>query len=83
MNEFTNKIDRLIERLHRDIKQCDHIEQRACIIEEHLLKLNESVETFARLMEVSYLLFISLDKEKSMWLQIINNGNHPDIEQFI
>jgi hypothetical protein len=86
MNEFTTKIDRLIERLHRDITQCDHIEQRACIAEERLIKLNKSVQILARIIEVSFLLLISSDKEKSTWLKLPNDGNleltNPIMKEF-
>jgi hypothetical protein len=86
MSEFTNKIDRLIKRLHRDVTQCDLIEQRACVTEQRLLKLNESVQTLARLIDVSYVLLISSDKEKQIWFELVNDENlqltNPDIEQF-
>src|SRR5689334_10478753 len=86
MNEFTTKIDRLIERLHRGTIQCDRIEQRACLAEERLSILNESVEGLARLIEVSFLILMSSDKEKFTWLQLINDENlqltNPIIEQF-
>ena len=64
MTEFTIKIDRLAERLRRGTTQCDLIEQRACLAEERLSTLNESVQTLARLIEVSLLILISSDKEK-------------------
>ena len=87
MNESTRKIDRLMERLHRGIAQCDHIEQRACLAEERLTILNESVQTLSRLIEVSFLVLISSDKEKQIWLQLIDDKNldltDPIIKQFL
>jgi hypothetical protein len=87
MTEFTQKADRLLERLNRGTKQCDYIEQQACRVEERLLNLNQSVQTLSRLIEVSFLILISSDKEKLTWLQFINNKNldltHPIIKQFI
>jgi len=86
MTEFTIKIDRLTERLRRGTTQCDLIEQRACLAEERLSTLNQSVETLARLLEVSLLIVISSDKEKLAWIQLINNENNqltnPIIKQF-
>ena len=58
MTEFTSKIDRLAERLRRGTTQCDLIEERACLAEERLTTLNESVQTLARLIEVSLLMLI-------------------------
>jgi hypothetical protein len=75
MSEFTTKIDRLMERLQRGITKCDHIEQRACIAEERLEKLDKSIRILARLIEVSFLLLISSDKEKLTWLQLTNETN--------
>jgi len=80
------KIDRLMERLQRGITQCDHIEQRACIAEERLDKLDKSIRILARLIEVSFLLLISSDKEKSTWLKLPNDGDleltNPIMKEF-
>jgi hypothetical protein len=76
MSEFTIKIDRLRERLRRGTIQCDLIEQRACLAEERLSTLNESVQTLARLIEVSLLILVSSDKEKFTWIQLMNNENN-------
>ncbi|CAF1216475.1 unnamed protein product [Adineta steineri] len=75
MNESTKRIDRLMQRLHHGITQCDHIEQRADHAEERLLILNKSIETLSRLIDVSFLMRISSDKEKLTWLQLINEKN--------
>jgi len=87
MSEFAIKIDRLTERLRRDATQCDLIEQRACLAEERLSTLNESVQTLARLIDVSLVILISTDKEKFTWIQLSNNGNNqltnPIIKQFL
>ncbi|CAF0761827.1 unnamed protein product [Adineta steineri] len=87
MTEFTIKIDRLTERLRRGTIQCDLIEQRACLAEERLSTLNQSVQSLARLIEVSLLILISSDKEKFTWIQLINNENNqltnPMIQQFL
>jgi len=86
MTEFTIRINRLTERLHRGTIQCDLIEQRACLAEERLSTLNESVQTLARLIEVSHLILVSSDKEKLSWIQLIDNENNqltnPIIKQF-
>jgi hypothetical protein len=88
MTEFTIRIDRLTERLRRGTIQCDLIEQRACLAEERLSALNESVQNLARLIEVSLLIIISSDKEKLTWIQLIDNENsntqltNPIIKQF-
>ncbi len=88
MTEFTIKIDRLTERLRRGTTQLDLIEQRACLAEERLSTLNESVQTLARLIEVSLLILISSDKEKLAWIQMTDNDNNntqltnPIIKQF-
>ncbi|CAF0829856.1 unnamed protein product [Rotaria sp. Silwood1] len=75
-----------MERLHRGTEQCDHIEQRACLAEERLFVLNDSIQTLARLIDVSYLILISLDKEKFAWLKLVNNENpeltNPIVKQF-
>ena len=87
MSEFANKIDRLLERLHRGMMQCDGIEQRACLTEERLFKLNESVQTLARLIEISCLFLISSEKEKMVWLQLTNDGSilltNTIVEEFL
>ncbi|CAF3361287.1 unnamed protein product [Rotaria socialis] len=87
MNNFTIKVNRLIERLDRDIKQCDHIERRACLIGEHLSILNQSIQTLVRVIDVSYLMLISSDKEKLSWLKLIDNINveltNAIVQQFI
>jgi hypothetical protein len=86
MTEFTRKADRLIERLQRGTTQCDHVEQRACLAEERLSILNQSIQTLSRLIEVSFLILISSDKEKLTWLQLVNDKNidltNPIIKQF-
>jgi hypothetical protein len=87
MTEFTIRIDRLTERLRRGTIQCNLIEQRACLAEERLSTLNESVQNLARLIEVSLLILISSDKEKFTWIQLtdIENTNqltNPIIKQF-
>jgi hypothetical protein len=86
MNEFTTRTNRLRERLQRGLIQCDYIEERACIAEKRLLKLDRSIQNLARLIEVSFLLLISSDKEKLMWLQLINDKNEeltsPIFQQF-
>jgi len=86
MTEFTIRIDRLTERLRRGTIQCDLIEQRACLAEERLSTLNESVQTLGRLIEVSLLIVVSSDKEKLAWIQLTNNENNqltnPIIKQF-
>ena len=87
MTEFTIKIDRLTERLRRGTTQLDLIEQRACLAEERLSTLNDSVQTLARLIEVSLLILISSDKEKLAWIQMTDNDNNtqltnPIIKQF-
>jgi hypothetical protein len=86
MTEFSIKIDRLTERLRRGTIQCDLIEQRACLAEERLSTLNQSVQNLARLIEVSLLILISSDKEKFAWIQLIDDENkqltNPTIEQF-
>jgi len=85
-NYYTMKIDRLMERAHRGIAQCDHVEQRACLAEERLTILNESVQTLSRLIEISCLILISSDREKLTWLQLIDDENldltDPIITQF-
>ncbi len=75
MTEFTIKIDRLMERLQRGITQCNYIEQQACIADERLKKLDKSIRILAQLIEVSFLLLISSDKEKLTWLQLTNETN--------
>jgi hypothetical protein len=86
MTEFSIKIDRLTERLRRGTIQCDLIEQRACLAEERLSTLNQSVQNLARLIEVSLLILISSDKEKFAWIELIDDENkqltNPTIEQF-
>jgi hypothetical protein len=87
MTEFTIRIDRLTERLRRGTIQCNLIEQRACLAEERLSTLNESVQNLARLIEVSLLILISSDKEKLTWIQLTDNENtnqltNPIIKQF-
>jgi len=86
MTEFTIRLDRLTERLRRGTTQCDLIEQRACLAEERLSTLNESVQTLARLIEVSHLILVSSDKEKLSWILLIDNENNqltnPIIKQF-
>ena len=87
MTEFTSKLDRLAERLRRGTTQCDLIEERACLAEERLTTLNESVQTLARLIEVSLLMLISSEKEKLAWTQLtVNDPNQllttPLIKQF-
>ncbi len=87
MTEFTIKINRLTERLRLGTTQCDLIEQRACLTEQRLSTLNESVQTLARLIEVSLLILVSSDKEKLAWIQLIDNENNnqltnPIIKQF-
>ncbi|CAF2393378.1 unnamed protein product [Rotaria sp. Silwood2] len=86
MTEFGVKIDRLTERLRRGTAQCDLIEQRACLTEERLSTLNESVQTLARLIEVSLLILVSSDKEKFAWIQLNDNETNqltnPIIKQF-
>jgi hypothetical protein len=87
MTEFTIRIDRLTERLRRGTIQCNLIEQRACLAEERLSTLNESVQNLARLIEVSLLILISSDKEKFTWIQLTDNENtnqltNPIIKQF-
>ena len=86
MSEFTIRIDRLAERLRRGTTQCDLIEQRTCLAEQRLSTLNESVQTLARLMEVSLLILVSSDKEKLTWIQLINNENYqltnPTVKHF-
>jgi hypothetical protein len=64
MNEFTTRTDRLMERVRRGIIQCDYIEQQACIAEERLTKFDKSIKMLTRLIEVSFLLLMSSDKEK-------------------
>ena len=76
MTEFGIRIDRLTERLRRGTAQCDLIEERACLTEERLSTLNESVQMLARLIEVSFLIVISSDKEKFTWTQLSTNGNY-------
>jgi hypothetical protein len=75
-----------MERLRHGTAQCDRIEERACLVEERLLMLNESVQTLTRLIEVSVLILISSDKEKLIWLQEINDKTteltNPIVEQF-
>ncbi|CAF2095847.1 unnamed protein product [Rotaria magnacalcarata] len=87
MNDFTVKVNRLIERLDRDIKQCDHIERRACLVDEHLFILNQSIKMLVSIIDVSYLMLISSDKEKLSWLQLIDNINveltNAIVQQFI
>ncbi|CAF1160740.1 unnamed protein product [Rotaria magnacalcarata] len=87
MNDFTVKVNRLIERLDRDIKQCDHIERRACLVDEHLFILNQSIKMLVSVIDVSYLMLISSDKEKLSWLQLIDNINveltNAIVQQFI
>ena len=87
MTEFGTKIDRLTERLRRGTTQCDQIEQRACLAEERLSTLNDSVQTLARLIEVSLLMLVSSDKEKLSWLQLNDNETNqlanPIIRQFL
>ena len=87
MGEFAIKIDRLTERLRRGTTQCDLIEERACLAEERLSTLNESVQTLARLIDVSLVILVSTDKEKFTWIQLSNNGNNqltnPIIKQFL
>ena len=87
MTEFTSKIDRLTDRLRRGTTQCDLIEERACRAEERLTTLNESVQTLARLIEVSLLMLISSEKEKLAWRQLTTNDpnqltSNPMIKQF-
>lgn len=76
----------LHERLNRGIQQCDHIEQRACLAEDRLLILNQSIKTLARLIDVSYVILLSSEKEKMIWLKLIRNENfestNPIIENF-
>ena len=50
MTEFTSKIDRLVERLRRCTTQCDLIEERACLGEEHLTTLNDQNQLLANLL---------------------------------
>jgi hypothetical protein len=76
MSEFTIKIDRLMERLRRGTTQCELIEQRACLAEQRLSTLNESVQTLALLIEVSLLILLSSDTEKLTWIQLINDDNN-------
>ncbi|CAF0822546.1 unnamed protein product [Rotaria sordida] len=86
MTEFGVKIDRLTERLRRGTAQCDLIEQRACLTEERLSTLNESVQSLARLIEVSLLILVSSDKEKFAWIQLNDNETNqltnPILKQF-
>lgn len=86
MTEFGIKIDRLTERLRRGTAQCDLIEQRACLTEERLSTLNDSVQDLARRIEVSLLILISSDKERFSWIQLNDNNhnplNNPVIKQF-
>ena len=86
MSEFTRKVDHLLERLQRGTTKCDYIEQQACLVEERLLNLNQSVQTLACLIDVSFLILNSSDKEKFTWLQFINDKNlditHPIMKQF-
>mgnify|MGYP000215190924 CR=1 FL=1 len=86
MTEFRVKIDRLAERLRRGTEQCDLIEQRACLTEERLSILDQSVQTLARLIEVSLLILISSDKEKFTWIELSFNENNqltnPMVKQF-
>ena len=86
MTEFATKIDRLTERLRRSMAQYDQIEQRTSLVEERFSLLNESVQTLARLIEVSLLILISSDKEKFIWLQLSIDKNldltDPKVEQF-
>ncbi|UJR10599.1 hypothetical protein I4U23_014796 [Adineta vaga] len=87
MSESTMKIDRLMTRLHRGIQQCEHIEQRVCHTEERFGKLNQSLQTLSHLIDVSFLILISSEKEKLTWLQLIKTKNvdfnNPIFEQFI
>ncbi|CAF3319540.1 unnamed protein product [Rotaria socialis] len=87
MAEFGVKIDRLTERLRRGTAQCDLIEQRACLTEERLSTLNNSVQNLARLIEVSLLMLASSDREKVAWIQLNDNENNqltnPIIKQFL
>jgi hypothetical protein len=86
MTEFEIRINRLTERLRRGTIQCDHVEQRACLTEERLSTLNESIQNLARLIEVSLLIIVSSDKDKSAWIQLIDNEHNqlanPIIKQF-
>ena len=75
MTEFSIRIDRLSERLRRGTNQCDLIEQRACLTEQRLTTLNQSVQNLARLIEISLLILISSDKDKSLWLELISDEN--------
>ena len=76
MNDFTIRIDRLTERLRRDMAQCDRIEERALLAEENLTSLDQSVQSLARLIEVSLLFVLASDKEKYSWTQCINTNNY-------
>lgn len=75
MNEFAIRVDRLTERLRRDTARCDQIEQQACLVEERLTTLNQSVVTLARLIEVSLLIVAASDRDKVAWLTTTENGN--------
>ncbi|CAF0966447.1 unnamed protein product [Adineta ricciae] len=87
MNESQMKIDRLMARLHRGIERCDQVEQRVCQTEERFGKLNESVQTLSRLIDVTFLILISSEKEKLTWLQLPKTKNidveNSIFEQFI
>lgn len=77
MTEFSTRAERLSARLRRGTTQCDLVEQRACLAEQRLSTLNESVQQLARLIEVSLLVLGSSDREKCSWLRLINTDNSP------
>jgi hypothetical protein len=86
MNEFTNRIDRLTERLRRDTAQCDQVEERAGLVEQRLSTLQQSVQMLTRLIEVSLVIIVSSEKDKLVWIECIDNEtnpmNNPLIEHF-
>ena len=73
MDEFRTRINRLEERLHQAIRQSNDVEQRACFVEENFEKLNQSMQTIARFIDVSSLFLISSANERHHWFETSNS----------
>ena len=85
-DDFTERINRLTERLRRHSLKYDQIEDRADVIEQHFSSLHESVQTLTRLLEVSLLMMVSSEKEIFSWKEWIKTDrqsiSNPIRKQF-
>lgn len=85
--DFSQRINRLTERLRRHTLKYDQIEERADLIEQRFTTLQQSVQTLARLLEVSLLMMVSSENEIFSWKELIKTDRHslsnPIRKQFL